>query len=226
MRGTQSRLAVTLRRRVELDYLLYPPGAGRKGGRGWPLVLFLHGMGERGRDLALVAKHGPPRLAEAGRRFPFVLVAPQCPLESAWTFQMDALAALVEQVMRKQSIDPGRVYLTGLSMGGAGTWHLAAEHPQAFAAIVPICGRAMGALGFPERVKVLRDLPIWVFHGAQDRVVPMRESKVLVKALREAGSDVRFTVYPKAAHDSWTRTYSNPKLYDWMLKQRNEEFRL
>ena len=226
MRGTQSRLTATVRKRIRLDYLVYLPKARRTGRGRRPLMVFLHGMGERGADLSLVAKHGPPKEAERGRDFPFVLVAPQCPLGSAWIFQMDALGALLKEVIARYAIDTGRIYLTGLSMGGAGTWHLAAEHPRAFAAAVPICGRAMPALGFPERVQVLKDLPIWVFHGAQDKTVPIRESRVLVDSLREAGSGVRFTVYPKAAHDSWTKSYANPKLYEWLLKQRNEKFRL
>ncbi len=226
MRGKRSRLTATVRKRLELDYLVYLPKARRTGRGGSPLMVFLHGMGERGADLSLVARHGPPKLAERGHGFPFVLVAPQCPPGSAWVFQTDALRALLKEVIALYAIDTSRIYLTGLSMGGAGTWHLAAEHPRAFAAIVPICGRAMPALGFPERVKVLMDLPIWVFHGAQDKTVPIRESRVLVDALREAGSGVRFTVYPKAAHDSWTKTYANPKLYEWLLQQRNEHFRL
>ena len=226
MKGTRSHLKAAVRRRVELDYLVYVPKGRRAARSRWPLVVFLHGMGERGSDPSLVTKHGPPKLAEAGRDFPFVLVAPQCPLRSLWTLELDSLAALLKEVIRLHDVDTSRIILAGLSMGGFGTWHMAVEHPRAFAAIVPVCGGAESALGFPERVKVLKDVPVWAFHGAKDATVPIRESQQLVDALLQAGNGARLTVYPKAGHDSWTRTYNNPGLYEWMLKQRNEGFRL
>ncbi len=218
-------MQATIRKRVELPYLAYSP-AGRAPASGRPTVIFLHGRGERGSDLKLVTKHGPPKLAEAGREFPFLLIAPQCPLDTRWPFELDALWALVKHVISVHKVDTERLYLTGLSMGGFGTWHLAAAHPRAFAAIVPICGGATDGTGFPERVRVLKDVPTWVFHGAKDPVVPISQSEVLVAALKEAGGSVRFTVYPEAGHDSWSETYDNPALYEWMLAQRNTRFRL
>jgi predicted peptidase len=112
-------------------------------------------------------------------------------------------------------VDPDRVYLTGLSMGGYGTWSLAAAHPERFAAIVPICGG-----GNPADAAKLASLPVWVFHGAKDPTVPLERSKEMVEAIKSAGGNPRFTIYPEAGHDSWTETYNNPELYQWLLEQK------
>jgi len=118
------------------------------------------------------------------------------------------------------SVDRHRIYLTGLSMGGYGSWHLAAEYPSTFAAVAPICGGGQREAGFPDKVVVLKDVPIWAFHGELDDVVPCRESQVLIDRLREAGGTPRFTIYPDAKHDSWTRTYDSAEFYRWLLDQR------
>lgn len=152
-------MRATVRKQVELPYLAYRPG-GRAPAAGWPMVLFLHGRGERGSDLKLVTKHGLPKLAEAGRELPFLLIAPQCPLDTRWPFELDALRALLKHAIKLYKVDTQRLYLTGLSMGGFGSWHLAAAAPRAFAAVVPICGGTTDGTGFPERVKVLKDVPI------------------------------------------------------------------
>lgn len=205
-------------RTVHLNYLLYlPPGYGEGDAR-WPLLMFLHGMGERGNDLELVKTHGPPMLIEQGQDFEFIVVSPQCPADSIWAAELDALLALLERLTRDYAVDPKRIYLTGLSMGGYGTWHLAAEHPDRFAAIAPVCGGAMPFLGFPQKVCALKDVPVWCFHGAMDETVPIVESARLVHTLRKCGGNVRFTIYPEAGHDSWTETYSNPELYRWFLR--------
>jgi predicted peptidase len=209
---------------VRLDYLLYlPQGHGDDPEKRWPLILFLHGMGERGDDLELVKKHGPPKMlagpgvADAIWSTEFVVVSPQCPVDSFWPAQTPALDALLEEILGGYAIDTKRVYLTGLSMGGYGTWHLAVEYPERFAAIAPICGGGMFYAGMPGKVGALVDVPVWVFHGGRDRVVGVAESADLVYALQNVGGDVRFTVYPDAEHDSWTRTYANPDLYEWFL---------
>ncbi|GAB4454040.1 MAG: prolyl oligopeptidase family serine peptidase [Anaerolineae bacterium] len=200
-------------RQVRLNYLLFlPEGYNAGGARRWPLILFLHGAGERGDDLERVKIHGIPKVVEQRPDFPFVVVSPQCPRPSWWTAEVDALNALLDEVIATHAVDPARVYLTGLSMGGFGTWALAMAHPERFAAIAPICGG-----GDPHRVTALKDVPTWAFHGAQDEVVPMSETEQMVEALRAAGGDVRATVYPDADHDSWTATYDNPELYDWFL---------
>jgi predicted peptidase len=222
--GVEKRFSATLKKHVQLPYLLYAPTAPAGSGGRIPLVLFLHGMGERGGDPILVAKHGPPKLAEAGRVFPFLLVAPQCPADSSWIFQLDALRALLVEIIRKQHVDTARVYLTGLSMGGFGTWHLAVENPHAFAAIAPICGGAANATGLAERIGAIKDVPTRVYHGARDDIVPPRMSEELVDALRAAGGNVALTVYPDADHDSWSRTYADQTFWDWLLAQRNPRF--
>jgi predicted peptidase len=192
-------------------YLTYLPRYYHRSKKKWPLLLFLHGAGERGNDLDMVKRHGPPKLAEAGQSFPFILVAPQCPEGKKWPVQ--ALNRLLNELTEKLRIDEKRIYLTGLSLGGYGTWKLAIRYPRRFAAIVPICG-----WGDPQKVGVLRDVPIWVFHGAKDTVVPLQKSRELVSALRTAGGPVKFTIYRESGHDAWTQTYEKPGLYAWILK--------
>lgn len=197
---------------VKLDYLLFLPEGYEKSKERWPLMLFLHGAGESGTNLAKVKTHGPPKLVETKPDFPFILVSPQSQ-GRGWT--PDALNALLDQVIREYRVDKDRVYLTGLSMGGYGTWTLAAAHPQKFAAIVTICGG-----GNPADAPKLANLPVWVFHGAKDPTVPLQRSKEMVEAIQAAGGNVKFTVYPEAGHDSWTETYNNPELYTWLLAQK------
>ncbi|MGQ9631523.1 MAG: prolyl oligopeptidase family serine peptidase [bacterium] len=200
---------------VRLNYLLFlPKGYGTNPRRRWPLILFLHGAGERGDDLELVKKHGIPKIVEEWEDFPFIAVSPQCPKESWWTSEVEALNALLDEIVKTYAVDTDRVYLTGLSMGGYGTWHLAMRYPERFAAIAPICGGGV----YPEKVRVLKDVPVWAFHGAKDTVVPLERSEEMVNALKACGGDVRFTVYPDAEHDSWTETYNNPRLYKWFLR--------
>ncbi|MBI3469587.1 MAG: prolyl oligopeptidase family serine peptidase, partial [Planctomycetes bacterium] len=146
--------------KVRLNYLLYLPEGYGKGDKAWPLLLFLHGAGESGNDLKQVKRHGPPKLVETGNELSFIVVSPQSP-GRGWDVQ--ALNALLDDVVAKHKVDQNRIYVTGLSMGGFGTWSLAAAYPERFAAIVPICGG-----GDPASAKRLKDLPIWVFHGAKD----------------------------------------------------------
>jgi predicted peptidase len=197
---------------AKLNYLLFLPEQYGKDDKQWPLIMFLHGSGESGDDLSLVKKHGPPKLVETKRDFPFIVVSPQS-LRRGWN--ADVLAALLDEIIVNYQVDRDRVYLTGLSMGGYGTWSLAAAYPEKFAAIVPICGG-----GSPEDAPRLKDLPIWVFHGAKDEAVPIERSKEMVEAIEAGGGKVKFTIYPEAEHDSWTATYDNPDLYAWLLGQK------
>ncbi|MBZ0286026.1 MAG: prolyl oligopeptidase family serine peptidase [Anaerolineae bacterium] len=197
---------------VGLRYLLYLP-QNYESQAAWPLILFLHGRGERGSDLDPLKLHGLPRLIHEGQHFPFIIVSPQCPLESYWTEQVEALNALLDAVIATERVDTRRVYLTGLSMGGHGTWLLAGRYPQRFAAIAPICGSGQKWLA-EER---LTQTPVWAFHGDADPVVPIERSREMVDALRAGGGHVRFTVYPGVDHNSWDATYSNPELYIWFL---------
>ncbi|MBI5773934.1 MAG: alpha/beta fold hydrolase [Verrucomicrobia bacterium] len=217
---TAQVFAKKLSRAHRLKYLLFlPRGYDAKSRQRWPLLLFLHGAGERGANLKLVAKYGPPKIAPHQPGFPFILVSPQCPARTMW--DPDALLALLDDVTARHRVDRRRVYLTGMSMGGFGAWRLAIAEPQRFAAVVPICGGGDVLpifLAEPARERALRTLPVWAFHGACDEVVPLAESERMVQALRQAGAtDVRLTVYPDAGHDSWTETYDNPKLYEWLM---------
>jgi predicted peptidase len=194
------------------------------GSRKSPLLLFLHGLGESGNgNFELLKKHGPPRLSSTLDRFGFVIVSPQHALPvsmedvpTAW--RPDVLMSLVEQVCEKMSIDRDRIYVTGLSMGGFGTWRLVATHPDRFAAAIPICGG--GEIEWADR---LNTVPIWAFHGAKDSVVPLARSKEMVDAVQAMGGDVKLRIYPEAAHDSWTKTYDNPEIYEWMLRHSRKE---
>lgn len=198
--------------RAKLKYLLFLPEGYEQSEKQWPLILFLHGSGESGDQLANVKKHGPPKIVESKRDFPFIVVSPQSP-GRGWN--PETLKALLDEIVLKYDVDRERVYLTGLSMGGYGTWTLAAAYPDAFAAIVPICGG-----GRPADAARLKGLPIWVFHGAKDAAVPLARSEEMVKAVEEAGGKVKFTIYPEAGHDSWTEAYDNPELYQWLLQQK------
>ncbi len=204
-------------RTVSCKYLLYlPEDYGKKRGR-WPLMVFLHGAGERGSDLEKVKVHGPPKIVENKKDFPFILVSPQCPEDVWWTEKVEELIALVDDIADKYRVDKKRIYLTGLSMGGYGTWALATQYPERFAAIAPVCGGGSRIMSFN-----LKDIPIWVFHGAKDKVVSIEESEQMVKEIRKLGGNVKFTIYPDAGHDSWTETYNNQELYDWFLEHRKK----
>jgi predicted peptidase len=199
---------------VSLDYLLYlPKGYGDDPAKKWPLILFLHGSGERGDDLELVKLYGLPKKLEFGADLPFIVISPQCHAESYWLLYLDDLKALVEDITARYAVDSAHIYLTGMSMGGTGAWMLGAAYPELFAAMVPICGRSV-----PSLAKRLKDMPVWAFHGETDPVVPADESRRMTRALQEVGGDVTLTLYPGVGHDSWTRTYDNPEIYAWLLR--------
>ena len=204
----------TVTKTVAVRYLLYlPDGYDADEAKKWPLVVFLHGAGERGDDLAKVKVHGPARYVAEGKSYPFILVAPQCADRQWWDPQV--ILEWVDRLTQSLQVDPDRVYLTGLSMGGFGTWSTAALAPDRFAAIAPVCGG-----GEPETAAQFKNLPVWAFHGGKDPVVPVNLSKDMVDAINEAGGDAKLTIYPDAGHDSWTETYENPEFYEWLLSQR------
>lgn len=180
-------------------------------------MLFLHGAGERGNNIELVKKHGPPKIVETKTDFPFILISPQCPKGQWWSdeTQLEFLSQLLDFLLPKLRVDRNRIYLTGLSMGGYGTWALAIKRPYTFAAIAPICGG-----GDPVQVCKIKQVPVWVFHGGKDKTVPIKNSREMVDALRACGGNVKFTIYPQAYHNSWTETYNNPDLYGWFLSHR------
>jgi predicted peptidase len=213
----QKTFTRTISKSVGCSYLLYLPQDYAKDEQRWPLMLFLHGAGERGHDLEQVKAHGPPRLIKEGKQFPFIVVSPQCPKDQWWSSEI--LNALLDEIVKNYRVDEDRVYVTGLSMGGYGTWALAMNYPDRFAAIAPICG---GGESRKHMVQRLQHISVWAFHGAKDTVVSMEESERLVNMLKACGGDAKLTIYPEAGHDSWTETYNNPALYEWLLAHRRK----
>ena len=205
----------TITKTLSCNYLLFLPEDYGREKKSWPLMLFLHGAGERGSDIEKVKVHGPPKIVQTKKDFPFIVVSPQCPEDEWWTDKTEMLINLLDDIVARYDVDTERIYLTGLSMGGYGAWALASQYPDRFAAVVPICGG-----GDPILARTLKDVPIWAFHGAKDSVVPVEESKRLVEAVNARGGNAKLTIYPDANHDSWTETYNNPKLYDWLLEHR------
>lgn len=206
----QSEFETKVTLSVKMNHWVYlPPNYDERDD--WPLIVFLHGAGERGDDLNQVKVHGPPKLVAEGHDLPFIIVAPQCERSQRW--YADAVANLTKSIIKEYKVDSKRIYLTGLSMGGYGTWSTVAKHPDLFAAIVPICGG-----GDPATVASHTSVPTWVFHGCKDTAVVPERSEEMVTALSKAGGNVRLTMYTEAGHDSWTETYNNPALYDWLLK--------
>ncbi|MHC4156189.1 MAG: carboxylesterase family protein [Planctomycetota bacterium] len=206
----------TITKTISCQYLLFLPAGYGENERQWPLILFLHGMGQCGSDLEKVKEHGIPKIVEGRKDFAFIAVSPQCPEGEFWS--SDVLINLLDEVTSRHAVDPSRIYLTGLSLGGGATWHIACEHPDRFAAIAPICG-----WGSPAKACNLKDVPVWAFHGAKDKVIPVKGSKEMVQVLKDCGGDARLTVYPETGHDSWTQTYDNQELYDWFLSHRRDK---
>ena len=207
--------------------------------RTWPVVLFLHGSGERGRDGLRQTQVGLPAAIRWERdRMQAIVVMPQLPPGRTWTERMAdlAMAALDSAVAEFQG-DPQRLYLTGMSLGGYGTWHLAAEHPVVFAALAPVCGgivppagRATSVVQMPatvgaddpyaEAARRIGSTPTWIFHGADDPVVPAEESRRMHGALQAVGNDARYTEYPGVGHASWEQAYGEADFWTWLLAQR------
>lgn len=216
-RQAAKRLALTNGEHNEMQYLLYLPPDYESRAAEWPLLLFLHGAGERGDDLELVKVHGPPKMIAQGMDFPFVVISPQCPEDEIWS--LEVLHSLLEEIVETHRIDTSRIYVTGLSMGGYGSWGLAYTYPDLFAAAVPICGG-----GDSEKAPRMKEIPTWVFHGAKDTAVPLQRSQEMVDALKAAGGNVRFTVYPEADHvGAWENAYDDPQLWEWLTKQRRKD---
>jgi len=209
--------------------LLQPEQQAKKN---FPLVIFLHGIGERGNDNQAQIKHIADLFLDPDTktRFPGYVLAPQCPAKMMWarhdkhegrlimrekpTRAMAMLIALIDKIEKDFPVDPARIYVTGLSMGGYGTWDLIARFPDRFAAAVPICGG-----GDPETAFSIKHLPLWAFHGALDKVVLPQQSRVMIKALQDAGGTPGYTEYPDTGHDSWVNAYSDPNLLPWMFDQ-------
>jgi predicted peptidase len=201
-------------------YVVYVPkdySAGTK----WPVVLFLHGAGERGSDGLKQSDVGIGRaLRFYSERYPAVVVMPQCATGVGWSGKMaDQALKGLDQTMAEYSIDPDRQYLTGLSMGGYGSFLMASQHPDRFAAVVPICGGGQPS----EMAEKLKNIPMWVFHGDADKAVPVERSRQMVEAIKTAGgTKVKYTEYPGVEHNSWDRAYSEKELPEWLFAQRRQ----
>jgi predicted peptidase len=199
----------------------------------YPLVVFLHGAGERGNDNTKQLVHGMADFAsdEVMQKYPAFVIAPQCPegkqwVDVPWSADEHAMPEkpsvplrqtldLIDQLKKKLPIDDSRIYVTGLSMGGFGTWDAIQRRPNFFAAAAPICGGGDAALA--ERIK---RVPVWAFHGDADGAVKVRRSRDMIAALKAAGGSPKYTEYPGVGHNSWTATYSNPEFYAWLFEQK------
>lgn len=218
--------------------LLKPANIGKDKKEKYPLVLFLHGIGERGDDNAKQLVHGMSEFArpENRQKYPCFVVAPQCPVKSGWveiksglnqwgiplskkpTAPLRLVLELVDALAAELPVDANRIYITGLSMGGFGAWDAIARRPDLFAAAVPICGG-----GDPAQAPKLKTLPIWAFHGEKDPVVSPSRTTTMIEAIRAAGGRPKMTLYADAQHDSWTRTYANPDVLAWLFAQRKSQ---
>jgi len=203
---------------VTTNYLLsLPEGYDADPNKKWPIVFFLHGAGERGTDLEKNRVHGPFKEFAKGRKVPAIVVAPQCPDGDWWSSErmLAALSGLLNDVEKRYRVDRNREYLTGISMGGYGTWALGEMFPNRFAALAPICGN-----GDVSKVAVLKSVPIWTTHGDHDPAVPVQGTRDLVAALRAAGSTVRYDEIPGGQHDVWSAVYANDEFWTWLLAQK------
>jgi predicted peptidase len=218
-----------------LPYRLLKPADYDKS-RKYPLVLFLHGAGERGTDNRKQLVHGVADFTTpvAMKDRPCFLVAPQCPNGKRWvevdwsskshtmptkpSDSMRLTMALLDELDKEFSIDASRVYVTGLSMGGYGTWDAVQRYPKRFAAAIPVCGG-----GDASDVKSVVAKPIWVFHGDKDDAVPVSRARDIVAALKKAGGSPKYTEYPNVGHNSWAATYRNPKVHEWLFEQKLEK---
>lgn len=195
----------------ERMWVWLPPDYTRRGER-WPLVVFLHGSGERGTELDKVKVHGPPMWVARGTAYPCLLVSPQ--LEEGARWEPERLHRLLGALQSHLHADRRRCVATGLSLGGHGVWNWASAHPGDLAAIAPVCG-----YGDPAAVAAMRGVPVRAYHGAVDPVVPLARQQACVDALLAAGGRATLTIYPGVGHDAWTPAYQDPDLMPWLLAQ-------
>ena len=203
----------------KLPFQLRVPKELNKGAK-YPLLLFLHGAGEKGNDNQKQLKHDPTKLApkDVFGKNPMIVVAPQCPADQFWSGQiLDSVIKMVKDFEKELPVDPQRIYVTGLSMGGYGTWSSLALEPRLFAAAIPICGG-----GDAASVRKFDKVPVWAFHNDGDPTVPVDGSRSMIAALKKAGGEPKYTEYQSTQHDAWSRTYKDPALWEWLLKQKGK----
>ncbi len=203
---------------INIGYYIYLPENFDKSKK-YPLVTFLHGAGERGdgseEALRILEKNALPRYAGEGREYPFILLCPQCPEDIVWNNIVISVKHLIDRVAKEYGADTDRLYCTGISMGGYGTWEMGITYHDCFAAIAPVCGG-----GFSWRASVLRDMPVWAFHGDADNVVPIENSQMMVDGVNKAGGNAKFTVFPGVEHNSWDPAYLTTDVIEWLLEQK------
>ena len=209
--------------KAHINFLFYLPDEyGKDSRQKWPLILFLHGMGERGNNLDYLKTGGLPKKLESEQNFPFVAVSPQIESQDGYWSADETTAVLFtlqEEIQATYSIDPERIYLTGVSLGAGGTWEIGLRYPDRFAALIPVMGYYGYPFGTPDNICDLKNVPIWAFHGAKDETVPLDAEEGLVNALKVCGGHAQITIFPNAGHDIADEAYANPDLYAWMLSQ-------
>ena len=196
-------------------YLYYPENYDANEDEKFPLLLFLHGGGESGDSLATIKRNGPPKLITSGKKFPFLILAPQNPHRKKW-WDTKALIQLLDTIVVNNRVDDKRIYLTGLSRGGGAAWEMAVQYPEKFAAMAVVCGMTP----LPYAAWIDKTMPMWVFHGEEDKSIPISESETMVAKLKSMGYNVKFTRYPGVGHDSWIPAYNTKGLYEWFMQQK------
>jgi predicted peptidase len=220
--SAQSQLIADERETVSVEnlqyFLYYPKEYEEEKNDKFPLLLFLHGGGESGGTLEDLKTNGPPKLLAEGKEFPFLILAPQNPHKRKW-WNTRAVIQLLDTIVNNNRVDPNRLYLTGLSRGGGAAWELAVQYPDKFAAMAVVCGMTP----VPYAGWINKNMPIWVFHGTEDKSIPISESENMVNKLEEMGYDVRFTKYDGVGHNSWVQAYNTEELYNWFMEQKRKQ---
>lgn len=199
-------------------YLYYPEEYETQPQKKFPILLFLHGGGESGDSLVAIKRNGPPKMIIEGKKFPFLILAPQNPYQKKW-WNTRAVNQLLDSIVSTNRIDQSRIYLTGLSRGGGAAWEMAVQYPNKFAALAVVCGMTP----VPYASWINKKLPIWVFHGEEDKSIPISESETMVDRLKGMGYEVKFTRYPGVGHNSWIQAYQTDALYEWFMNQQKSD---
>lgn len=220
--SAQSQLIADEKETVSVEnlqyFLYYPKEYEEEKSDDFPLLLFLHGGGESGGTLEDLKTNGPPKLLAEGKEFPFLILAPQNPHKRKW-WNTRAVIQLLDTIIKNNRVDTDRLYLTGLSRGGGAAWELAVQYPDKFAAMAVVCGMTP----VPYAGWINKNMPIWVFHGTEDKSIPISESENMVNKLEEMGYDVRFTKYDGVGHNSWIQAYNTEELYNWFMEQKRNQ---
>ncbi len=198
-------------------YLYYPEGYDSNPDEEFGILLFLHGGGESGGTLDEITQSGPPKMLVEGKQFPFLVLAPQNPHKKKW-WNTQALVQLLDDVVANNRVDDNRIYLSGLSRGGSASWSLAVQYPEKFAAMAVVCG--MTPLPYAHWID--KEMPIWVFHGDEDEVIPVSESDKMVRRLKSMGYTIKYSRYKGVGHNSWRKAYKTEELYSWLSEQKRK----